>query len=115
MAVVSKGDDELLRLDGRPARHFPSTTSGEYSGYYPPDSAEAIAHLEEMREQGIELLVIPATALWWLEHYREFGDHVSSHYEEVAREDDVAVIYSLARPSFLDSRPASFSELTLRG
>ena len=98
--MVSKGDDELLRLDGRPARHFPGTATGEYSGYYPSDSAEAIAHLEEVRGQGTEFLVIPATALWWLNHYRKFGDHLSSRYEEVAQRDDVAVIYSLTGPRF---------------
>ena len=99
VAVISKGDEELLRLDGRPARHFPSSATGEYTGYYPPDSAAATAHLAEIRQQGVEFLVIPATSLWWLDHYTDFGDHLRSHCAEVAREDGVAAIYSLAGAS----------------
>src|SRR5262249_15676275 len=47
LAVVSKGDDELLELHNREAWHFPRAESGgAYAGCYPADSAEAIAHLE---------------------------------------------------------------------
>ena len=37
--VVSKGDDELLKLGGRRALHFPQNEAGEYAGHYPADSA----------------------------------------------------------------------------
>src|SRR5207253_1312516 len=41
VAVVSKGDDELLRLGGRPAWHFPPAAGGGYAGHNPADSGEA--------------------------------------------------------------------------
>ena len=41
--VVSKGDEELLKLDGRQGWHFPRTEDGRYAGYYPADSVTAIA------------------------------------------------------------------------
>ncbi len=51
--VVSDGDDELLRLGAsRRGWHFPQMEDGTYAGHHPGDSAEAIAHLESLREQG---------------------------------------------------------------
>jgi hypothetical protein len=100
VVVVSKGDEELLKLgDGRRGWHFPQNEEGVYAGYYPADSAEAIAHLEELRSKGAEYLLLPGTALWWLEEYEEFGRHLDSHYRRVW-EDEPCVIYELsgARP-----------------
>src|SRR5947207_15858862 len=71
VAVVSRGDHELLDLGGRLAWHFPRREDGVYAGYHPADSAAAIAHLEGLRDRGAEFLAFPATALWWLEHYAE--------------------------------------------
>lgn len=78
--VVSRGDDALLQLDGRSAWHFPQEEDGTYAGHYPADSAEAIAHLEALRDRGAEYLALPRTAFWWLDRYEEFGQHVRSHY-----------------------------------
>ena len=52
--VVSKGDNELLELDGKRAWDFPQNEEGVYAGYHPADSAGAIAHLEELRAKGGE-------------------------------------------------------------
>jgi glycosyltransferase involved in cell wall biosynthesis len=91
--VVSRGDDELLKLDGRTAWHFPRNVDGLYAGYNPADSAAAIAHLEELRAQGAEFLLFPATALWWLEHYAEFRRYLESRYPVVVRQTDSCVIF----------------------
>src|SRR5947209_8713676 len=48
VAVVSKGDEELLRLGGRPAEHLPQTPQGIYAGHHPANSAEAITQLESL-------------------------------------------------------------------
>jgi GT2 family glycosyltransferase len=78
--VVSRGDRELLRLDGRLARHFPEGPAGEYLGHHPNDDAQAIAMLEEQRGAGADYLLVPETAGWWLEHYAGFADHLRSRY-----------------------------------
>ncbi len=44
--VVSKGDEQLLRLDGRRCWHFPMDNDGGYAGHYPANDAEAVAQLE---------------------------------------------------------------------
>ena len=82
--VVSRGDDELLRIDGRRAWHFPREDDGAYSGHHPADSDEAIALLEQQRDAGAEFIVFPETAGWWLDHYEAFRDHLDVDYERIA-------------------------------
>ena len=47
--VASKGDPALLDLYGRRAWHFLQTQTGEYAGYKPVKSMEAIVQLELLR------------------------------------------------------------------
>jgi hypothetical protein len=93
--VVSRGDDELLRLDDRAAQHFPQGERGLYAGHYPADSAAAVAHLESLREAGAQFLVFPGTALWWLDHYKDFRRHLEAHYRVVANEPATCLIFAL--------------------
>jgi glycosyltransferase involved in cell wall biosynthesis len=95
VVVVSKGDDQLLQLGGRTAWHFPQNEAGVYAGYNPADSAAAIKHLEELRAKGGDFLLFPGTGLWWLDHYREFREHLEARYPTVVRRDDVCVIFAL--------------------
>ncbi len=96
VAVVSKGDEELLELGGgRRGWHFPQNEEGAYAGYYPADGAEAIAHLEELREKGAGFLLFPETAFWWLENYKDFGEHLNSRYRRVW-DDETYAIYELS-------------------
>lgn len=98
VAVVSKGDHGLLDLGSRRAWHFPQREDGEYAGYYPADSAAAIAHLEGLRDKGADFLALPATALWWLDHYVEFRQHLESRYRPVVESRDTCVMYALSDP-----------------
>jgi GT2 family glycosyltransferase len=79
--VVSKGDADFITLEGRDARHFPMTPEGEYAGWYPGNSEEAIEHLESLRTSGADYLVFPASSLWWLDHYAGLRRHLDHHYE----------------------------------
>jgi glycosyltransferase involved in cell wall biosynthesis len=96
--VVSRGDDELLRLDGRTGWHFPQDEGGGYAGYYPADSAAAVSHLEAMRARGARYLLFPATGLWWLEHYAGLREHLGRHYRELVRQEDACVLFDLQGP-----------------
>ncbi len=72
VAVASYGDDELLELGAeRRGLHLPQMDDGTYAGYHPGDSFEAIAQLESLRAKGAEYLLVPETAAWWLDFYRE--------------------------------------------
>lgn len=95
VAVVSKGDAGLLEIDGCSAWHFPQRADGTYTGYYPFDSAGAIAHLEEVREKGADHLAFPAPSMWWLDHYEELRLHLESHYRTISEDPEAGVIYAL--------------------
>jgi len=78
--VISKGDENLVRLVGRKATHFPQVGNGVYAGYHPSDSAAAIAEVEALRLKGASHLLVPNTAFWWFQHYPEFKQHLDRQY-----------------------------------
>lgn len=95
--VVSRGDEALLDLPGRPGWHFPRTEEGLWAGHHPADSAAAISHLEQLRSAGAQHLVVPATSAWWLSHYAGFRAHLERTGRLLLR-DDVGVVYALDPP-----------------
>ncbi|MGY1688883.1 glycosyltransferase family 2 protein [Geodermatophilus sp. SYSU D01105] len=95
--VVSKGDDELLDLDGRRAMHFPQDAVGVYAGHHPADDREAIDHLEAMRARGASHLLLPRTAAWWLTHYTGLRRHLEDRYT-ICPADDSCVVFALRGP-----------------
>jgi GT2 family glycosyltransferase len=93
--VVSRGDEELVKLPGRRGMHFPQANGGQYAGHYPAGSEDAVAHLEELRAGGAEFLVIPRTGAWWLDYYEGLRRHLESRYRAVATKPGTAVIFEL--------------------
>ena len=93
--VVSRGDEELLRIGPRRALHFPQDEFGRYAGYHPPDSDAAIEVLESMRARGGEYLLLPSTAFWWLEYYEGLRDHLERNYPPIVSADD-CIVFELA-------------------
>jgi GT2 family glycosyltransferase len=95
LAVVSKGDPQLLEFKRRTGWHFARDSKGNYAGYHPVCSASAVAQLEAARAFGAQYLVIPSTAYWWFDHYRSFSGHLARRYRLVRCLQDVCAIYSL--------------------
>ncbi len=96
VSVVTRGDEDLLRLKDRTASHFPCREDGSWVGYHPEDSKAAIEHLERLRVQGVTHFVLPHSSNWWLEYYEAFARHLESRYHLVADREDTGRIYSLA-------------------
>ena len=92
--VVSRGDEELLRIGPRRALHFPQDEFGRYAGYHPHDSDAAIEVLESMRARGAEYLLLPSASFWWLDYYEGFRDHLERNYPPIVSADD-CVVYEL--------------------
>jgi hypothetical protein len=113
VAVVSKGDDELLQLGGRTAWHVPRTEDGVYRGHHPADGAEAVAHLEALRALGAQFFVLPGTSWWWLDHYPELAAHLERHHRTLVREENLCLIVDLHSAEALaeDARGAAYAEL----
>src|SRR5262245_19658235 len=93
--IASKGDEDLVCLEGYRAWHFPQTETGVYAGHHPANSADAIAHLRQLHSRGAQYLVFPWTARWWLEHYVDLATHLNTVHELTVSEDSVCVIYEL--------------------
>lgn len=89
--VVSRGDEELLRIGPRRALHFPQDDFGGYAGYHPQDSAAAIELLEDMRARGAQYLVLPRTDFWWLDFYSGLDGHLASNYPLIASNGECKV------------------------
>jgi GT2 family glycosyltransferase len=91
--VVSKGDDRLLRVDGRSAWHFPRAADGRYAGYHPADSEEAVDHLERLRRHGADYIAFPQSSLWWLDYYSGLKRHLREY--DVRRNDAIGAVFDL--------------------
>lgn len=91
IAVVSRGDDDLLVLGARIGFHFPRADDGRYAGFHPRDDDAAIAHLEEVRALGVGYLVLPSTSAWWLEYYPRFATYLDTQYARILTDDACAI------------------------
>lgn len=95
VAVVSRGDERLVTLQGRTGWHFPQTAAGVYAGHHPADGRAAIAHLDHLRARGARYLLIPRTAFWWLDHYRDFAEHLERTATAVCRDEWTCALFAL--------------------
>jgi hypothetical protein len=96
VAVVSSGDERLVRLGERTGIHFPPTTSESAAGER--DSREALNALEQMREDGVEYLVVPHIAPSWLDLHPDFLGELERRYSCVAWRADVCSVFALSGP-----------------
>jgi len=80
--------------DGSNGRLYVSH-GGEYDSRRPKDSGAAIGCLEAVRARGAQYLLLPATAFWWLDDYKEFRKHVEARYPAIVRDEDTCIIFDL--------------------
>ncbi len=98
IAVVSRGDEEAVRLSGRTGWHFPCGHDGAYSGFHPATGREAVEHVEAVRRRGADFLAIPAPSLWWLGHYVDLRTHLETRCRVIAADGSRCVLVSLRDP-----------------
>ena len=89
VAAIDKWDPTLLWLAGRRGRHFPDRRL--MANGYPADSDAAVAHLEAVRADGADHLVVPPASSWWLEHYRGLRSHLERRYRLAAQAEGCAI------------------------
>jgi hypothetical protein len=96
IAVVSKGDANLLEFEGRRGWHFPRNNAGMWAGHHPADSDQAIRHLTSLCSQGARYFLLPGTSFWWLDHYQAFREHLEKRHRRLFA-DEHCVIFELGR------------------
>jgi hypothetical protein len=109
--VVSRGDDELVRLRGRDGRHFPQLDDGTWAGHYPADGEAALDHLLTLAAAGASHLLVPRPAFWWLDHYPELRRYLECEARLAACDAELGVVWELTSgmrlslPTSLSARP----------
>jgi glycosyltransferase involved in cell wall biosynthesis len=104
--VVNDGIDEWLYLDGKTAVPFPRRLSEE-----PADAGvAAIDRLERERADGADILLLPPTAVGWLNEAPEAAQYLERRFTRLSAEGDTTVIFDLRdeRPPVDDVRLIAF-------
>ncbi|MGH2773550.1 MAG: glycosyltransferase family 2 protein [Actinomycetota bacterium] len=96
VAVVSRGDSQLLELPARQGEHLPQDSSGGYCGFHPASDEDAIEALESLRSKGAGYLAVPATACWWLDHYPDFAAYLHQIGWPLDGHPEVGLVFSLS-------------------
>jgi 2-polyprenyl-3-methyl-5-hydroxy-6-metoxy-1,4-benzoquinol methylase len=94
--VVSLGDDAFLHLDGLHAWPFPQAADGTSADYSLPNGLAAIDHLEALRAQGADFLLVPHTGVGWLATFPELQQHLERRHRLVARRPNICTIFALS-------------------
>jgi glycosyltransferase involved in cell wall biosynthesis len=98
VAVVSRGDGAVVKLDGRTGWHFPLGDDGGYAGFHPATGSEAVNQLEAVRQRGAEFFAIPAPFAWWLGYYGDLRAHLETRYRVIDADGEHCVLVSLREP-----------------
>jgi SAM-dependent methyltransferase len=98
VAVVSRGDDELLKLPVVRAAHFPSGPGMGWAGHHPSDDDEALVALDAAVEAGATHILIPAGENWWLDFYPRFRTRLESCRALIVNPESCS-IFGLRQPA----------------
>lgn len=95
VAIVSKGDPDLITARRFITEHFPREKNGEWTGYHPADSAACLAFFDAARADGVSYFVVPKPSFWWLDHYADFAAHLCAHCRLIAEQRALCTVWSL--------------------
>ena len=95
--IATQGDESLLTLGGRCGWNFPQARDGGYAEEPPPrfGSEGAIRHLERLRHEGAQYLLIPSSAVAWAARQPQFMKHLEGNCRTLVEEDGVGMVFAL--------------------
>jgi hypothetical protein len=96
VAVVTRGDDDLLRLHDRRGLHLPADTNGEWAGHHPGDLGAVMAHLRRARDAGAQWFALPSSSAWWLDHYTGLAAALGRGEQVATFHDGPCAVWSIA-------------------
>jgi GT2 family glycosyltransferase len=91
IAVVSRGDPALLDFYERRGCHFPADGDGNWLGYHPAGSEEALDLLHRSLEKGVTHLALPASSMWWLDAYADLAATLKARWDRVPTAGDCSI------------------------
>jgi len=92
IAVASKGDPDLVAVGGRRAAHVPAGANGDYAGYHPRSSDDAICELGDPL-RSYDHFVLPATSAWWLDHYAGLREHLRREWIDLGAPRELGRVF----------------------
>lgn len=96
VAILSDGDDSLVRLVGRTGLHFPPGRDGHPAGGAPGSAREALDLLPQIQEAGQAFLAVPAACSWWRSpRLQDFRDHLLRHCQLQAPASQACALFRL--------------------
>ncbi len=105
VAVASDGRQSFVQFGDRTAWHFPRGDDGQFRNQGFADGKAAINHLESLRSQGAEALILPDTALWMLGHYPDLKKHLAERYYLAGRDEQICHVYDLRNSAVRQEAP----------
>ena len=84
--VVDYGDPTALYYGERKGWHF-AEKDAIYNGH-PVTSADAIADLEHLRQQGATHIAFYSESVWWFKVYPEFAQYLTKNSKRIANTPD---------------------------
>lgn len=93
VAVVSRGDPDLVAFDRCRGRHFPADDDGVYAGH-PVDDDDAVGRLAEATAAGVRWLLVPPHADWWARVYPGFWRHLHDDHRLVLHRAGVGHLFA---------------------
>jgi GT2 family glycosyltransferase len=95
VAVASRGSQDLLRLHGREAWHFPRERDGAYAVRNRFSARAAIVHLEALRAFGAAYLLLPSGMTPTIDDEHVFRRYLERRYPEVMPDGDLGALFAL--------------------
>ncbi len=93
--VASGGSREFLQLGQHLAWHFPRLPDGGHRSDDFADGTAAVHHLESLRAEGADSLLLPSTSFWMLDRYPDLKEHLDSHYRLAGSDEGICRVYDL--------------------
>lgn len=107
VVVATKGDPDLVALDGRRALPVLEEPDGSPAVHHPRSSREVVDRLRAAASGGPAYFVLPATHRWWLDHYAELRRYLDGHCQPVLDHEATCAIYALPSPEPRMAQPTA--------
>jgi GT2 family glycosyltransferase len=110
--IAHGGHRDLVDIKGLEAVPFPNGPGTDGASYdYPPTDVAGIAHLEALRAQGADFIVLPVGVCDWPARFPGLHSHLLRRYQPVAEPARECIMFSLRHEEGSRPWPGQFEDL----